>query len=104
MVFTVQDRDMDRLRYISTLSSRLAAEDLVKELLEQDAQDGDLDENRYVITERGYCYADISNRCGWNTNCICMADDWETQCPARIRTGGKFADKNAYKGILKSAT
>lgn len=88
MIFTVQDREEDKLKYIATVTSRLAAEDLVKMLHEQDAADGCLDPDRYLIKKRGLCYSETSKTCGMCTNCVCMADDWETQCPAKIKVKG----------------
>ena len=83
MLYVIQDTKDDPLKYICSYPQKELAEIQVKELLVDDAADGCIEKDRYRITERETCFADISESCGFCTFCICMADDPETQCPAR---------------------
>lgn len=85
-LYTIQDTEEDPLKYISSVTTIQAANDLLQELYRQDEEEGCLDRMRYKVKRRAHCFADISATCGWNTNCVCMSDDMDNECPAKKRS------------------
>ena len=81
MLFTLQDKYEDPLRYIGSFTTRAAAEDMLRELEEQDRRDNVYENDKYIITRRGICYNSFSKKCGYCTNCICMLTHPDIDCP-----------------------
>lgn len=93
-MYIIQDKKEDRLKYVASFTTRAAAEAVVRDLEDQDKRDGIYEPDQYVVNRRGICYNDTSKTCGHCTNCICMLEHPDLDCPlvkkrAALAAGGK---------------
>lgn len=81
MIWILQDKKEDPLRYIGSFTARKAAEEMLQELEDQDRRDGIYEPDQYALVRRGICYSQESKTCGNCTNCICMLENPSEDCP-----------------------
>lgn len=93
MIFIVQDRQEDPMHYIGSFTLPEAAADLIRDLEEQDQEDREYEPDRYSISRKEICFSDHSISCGNCTNCICMLEHPERDCPAAKKERSKAADR-----------
>ena len=101
MIYIIQDKYEDPNKYIASFTTQAAAEVLLRELEEQDKADNCWEADKYRISRHGICYNDFSKECGHCTNCICMLENPDIDCPlVYLRESGQAAGQDAAQPVL----
>ena len=100
MMYLVQDVNESQKTYIASFTTQAAAEEFKSDLIRQDKDCGTFKPGRYKVTRHGICYNDYSAKCGFCTNCICMLEHPDADCPlvkkrAAAMAAGEYADNPA---------
>ncbi|MBQ9031843.1 MAG: hypothetical protein IJ106_10385 [Parasporobacterium sp.] len=103
MIFTVQDKYEEKTKYICSFTTKASAEQMVRDLEDQDRADNAYEPDKYIVMRRGLCYSDYGMSCGYNRNCICMLDEPYENCPARKKKAAGSADPGDRQQYLSPA-
>lgn len=80
-VFIIQDKYEPEDRYIASRPTLEEARMLAEEFEEFDREAGEYEPDRYRIKDRGYCYNDYSEKCGFCKTGICLLEHPDADCP-----------------------